>query len=881
MKSKSSLRVSSSSCAMVLALSVTPAIASAQVSASAATAEQQAAAPAAEADAKAAPIGPGQASTDPAASASEPQQEAAAETGEAQDIIVTGTAVRQRRFDVSYAINALSQEDVKRLAPQNMADLVGKLPGIQVESTGGDVGNVSRVRGIPTDDGYLLFQQDGLPLYQDILGSSFKGDTLNRYDLMTDRLEVVRGGPAPVFASQAAAIANSVTVTGGATPRGKVQLTAGTTDLYRLDAVQSGPLGDHTFYAVGGFVRRDGGQRPNGFTNDRGGQIRANIKHDFEGGSVKVTGLYLNDHNVYYLPIPIADPRNPTVSLDPYIDYFKGTLNTPALRAVTLKYLDGAGVLQSRTRDLANGRHTQLGNVGLHYEQDFNDWQVSAKVGYTKGKLDFDGFYSTSAPVDAAAFAAGYIVGNGANAVAARSAFPTATRLGYAIAGTNGAQVYDPSADSGLVMQAQYRAITAKFYSGQGDLSVTRHFETGFGTHDLKLGLYGAAYGINLLSTYQDNLIQVRSQPATLDLVAYNAAGAAVGSITDKGVLRYTTTLIGGDVDTRMYAFYGNDTWEVVPGFKLDGGIRHEIYNYEGYSRLTAGNVNLGDPTTQADNATVRFTGALQNTSRDEETTSWTLGANYDVTRHFGGYARASHLEAPPSSGLNVQVNQLYVKTKANQYEVGVKASFGRSYLYLTGFYTRFDPFNSTFVPFNPTTGQTSAAIPFVSKITVKGVEADGALNLVRWFSLAGSLTVQDPYYSDLQTTSGGASSADVEGKQVIREPKIFGNIRPSVTFDAGDVKLDVYGRYEYVGKRYVDFLNVTQLPAYDQVSAGVTATYGTTQFQVVADNLTNSKGLTEGNNRVDQLSGQGTREAIYGRPVFGRTFRFILSKSW
>ena len=818
-----------------------------------------------------APTTPTQAQPSPNAA----QTETGPIAGEAQDIIVTGSARTQRRFDVSYAVNALSQNDVKKLAPLSFADLLGKLPGIQVENTSGDVGGITRVRGIPTDDGSLLYQQDGLPLFHDILGFPFKGDALNRYDLMTDRLEVVRGGPAPIFGSEAAAIANSVTVTGTDVTRGKVQFTAGTTDLFRLDAVQSGPLGDRTFYAIGGFIRRDGGQRDNGFPQDRGGQIRANVKHDFDNGSIRLSGLYLNDHNVFYLPIPIADPRNPSVSLDPYIDYFHGTLNTPALRNVNIKYLDGAGVLQGLNRDLSNGRHTKVSNVGLQYDGEFGDWLVSAKGGYTRGRITFDAFYSTTAPAAGAAFAAPFLS-------AAQTAFAGTTRLGYAIAGTNGTQVYDPNSDSGLVVQGQYRAITNDFYSGQGDFSVTRKLETGIGEHDVKVGLYGSSWGEQLDQAYNDYLVQVRGQPQLLDLVAYNAAGGVTGYVTDKGVLRYATTLVGGKVDATVYSFYANDTWTLNPSLRVDAGIRHENYNYHGYSQLTAGNTNLGDSTTLADNATVRFTGATQLNDRHYTLTNWTVGINGDASRHFGGYLRASHLESPPPAYLNAQVNQVYVVTKADQYEAGAKLSFGRSYLYLTGFYTKFKPLNSTFVPFNPVTGQTSASIPFVSDLDIKGIEADGALNPVRWFSLSGSVTVQDPVYKNLQpSVANGLSPAAVEGRQVIREPKVFGNVRPSFNFDLGAAKVDVYARYEYVGRRYVDFLNITELPAYDSVSAGVTATFGTFQVQVVGDNIFDSKGLTEGNNRVDQLSGQGTRTAIYGRPVFGRSGRIILSKSW
>lgn len=813
-----------------------------------------------------------QAQTDsPAPAGQVPQAEAAANSPD--EVIVTGSVRKQRRFDVSYAANALSQADIKKLAPLNMADLLGKLPGIQVEPTGGEVQNITRVRGIPTDDGLALFQQDGLPLFHEINANFFRGDSMERYDLMTDRVEVVRGGPAPIFASQAAAIVNNVTVTGSDEAKGKAQITLGTTGLYRLDAMQSGPISDNTYFAIGGFIRQDDGHRDNGFPNDRGGQIRANLKHDFANGSVKITANYLNDHNVFYLPIPVADPRNPSVSLDPYIDFFHGTMNSPALRSVNLKYLDGAGVLHGLNRDLKNGRHLKYGNVGLQYDGDFGDWHVSAKGGYSKGTLSFDAFYSTSNPADATTFANGFLA-------ASKTAFGAGVdHLGYAIAGTNGGTVYNPALDSGLVMQGQYRAVNSKFYSGQGDLSVTRKFETGIGSHDVKVGIYGSAYGETNFAAYQDMLIQVKGKPATLNLLAYSASGAVLGSVTDKGVLRYTTTLNQGDVDTTMYALYANDTWTITNGLRLDAGIRHERYDFDGYALLTAA-ANLGDPTTLADDNTRRFTGAKQFHKMDVSVTNWTVGLNYDFSHNFGAYVRASHLEVPPASTLMEAVDPVILTTKADQYEAGLKASFGRSYLYLTGFYTKFNPLNASFIAFNPATGRNDQAVPFFGKVIVKGVEADGSLQVTSFFNIAGSLTVQDPHYSNLTNTTG-ADPSQVNGNQIIREPKVFGNIRPNITWSDGPNRVDLYGTYSYTSRRYVDFFNQTALPAYGEFGAGVTYTRGTWQFQIVGDNLTNAHGLTEGNTRTDTLAGQGTKDAIYGRPIFGRSARFVLSKSW
>lgn len=805
----------------------------------------------------------------PASAQNVPQN---AEATDAQVVVVTGSARPQRRFDVSYAVNSLSQADIQKLAPQNMADLLGKMPGIQVEATGGEVQNVTRVRGIPTDDGYALFQQDGLPLMTEINGFYFRGDSINRYDLMTKTMEIVRGGPASIYASQAAAIVNSTTVTGTDTTKGKAQVTVGTTGLKRLDMVQSGKIDDKTFYAIGGFVREDDGHRDNGFPNDRGGQIRANIKRVTDAGTWKLSANYLNDHNVFYLPIPVADPRNPGVSLDRYIDYFKGTMNSPSLRDVPQKYLDGAGALQTGRRDLANGRHLEFGNIGLQFEGELGAWLLSAKGGITKGKLNFDAFYSTSNPADAKTFSNSYLA-------AAKTAFGAVDHLGYAYAGTNGSQAYDPATASGLVMQGQYRALGADFHSNQADVNITRSFATAMGTHDVKVGFYGSTYGTSSLSVYNDMLIEVNGKPRTLDLVAYGANGAVLGSVTDKGVLRYTTTLNQGDVDARMAAFYLNDTWAVTDRLRLDAGVRAERYHYDGYALLTR-QANLGDAATLADDTTRAFTGQRQSHVYSPHTRNWTLGANYDFTPTLGGYVRASHLEVPPTMTVASSVDPLVLTTKANQYEAGFKTTFGRSYLYVTGFYTQFNPLNASFAAFNPATGRNDQTVPFYGKAVVRGAEMDGAWYLTNRFVLNASLTLQDPQYRSF-TSATGADPSRVVGNQIIREPKVFGNLRPSYGFSLAGNQVDVFGTYAYTGKRYVDFFMATELPAYHSIGAGITVTRGDWQFQLTGDNLTNAEGLTEGNTRTDTLAGQGSSVAIYGRPVFGRSARFSISKAW
>ncbi len=794
--------------------------------------------------------------------------------GEHSDVIVTGSARQQRRFDVSYAINSLSQADIQKLAPKSTTDLIGTLPGIHVEATGGEVQNITRVRGIPTDRGFLYYQQDGLPLFQELDGWFFnQGDGMNRLDLMTDRIEVVRGGPAPIYASTAAAIANVIEVTGSNTTRGKVQATVGDTGYYRLDAYQAGPLGGDTYYAVGGFLRYHDGYRDSGFPSDRGGQIRANIKHDLANGFIKLSAQYTDDHNLFYLSIPTNDPRNPSVSLNKYIDYFDGTLNSPELRNVNIRYRDATGTIQNQRGDLANGRHMQFGNVALDYEGDYGDWHVSAKGGLTIGKLHFDAFYSTSNPVDAATFAGNYIA-------AATTAFGSGiTRMRYSFAGTGGQTPYDPSTDSGLVMQAQYRSIQTDFYSSQGDLSVTRKFDTGIGTHDIRVGSYGSLWGQKMFTAYQNYLIRVKSQPRLLDLAAYGSNGSVQGYVTDNGSLNDAVSLNAGNVDGRMIALYGTDSWDVTDRLRFDAGIRHEWYSYSGYARLTA-SYNLGNLTTLADNNTRGFTGAIGQLRLKQQVTNWTAGANYDLSRHLGMYLRASRLEVPQNTTIAFNFpTPAVIPTNAKLYEAGVKLATGGSYLYVTGFYTKFDPLNASFAGFNPATGRADVTTTFIGTAETKGMEADGRLRLSGPFSIAGSVTVQNPRYLNFSSNTG-LDGSRANGKQIIREPKLFLNVRPTADFTFGGTNVSIYGRYDYVGRRYTDFFNSTALPAYGAFGLGGIVSNGAWQAQVVGDNITNAHGFTEGNTAGDRF-GQGVPTAIFGRPLFGRNVRLIVSRKW
>ena len=89
---------------------------------------------------------------------------------------------------------------------------------------------------------------------------------------------------------------------------------------------------------------------------------------------------------------------------------------------------------------------------------------------------------------------------------------------------------------------------------------------------------------------------------------------------------------------------------------------------------------------------------------------------------------------------------------------------------------------------------------------------------------------------------------------------------------------MNVFGEVAYTGKRYVDVANTILLPSYTEVRLG--ANWKITprlSAELVATNLFNEIGLTEGNPRAGSIVGV-QETAFQGRPIFGRRVRGSLT---
>src|SRR6202048_3821856 len=320
------------------------------------------------------------------------------------EIVVTATAGGEgiERQKASFATSTLSSDDIHQLAPLNTAGLLQGIPGVTVASTGGEQGNNLFVRGFPSsgDSPYVTFQLAGSAVYDPPTVGWFGNADVIRIDEMVDHVEAVRGGPAQVLSNgQVGLTVNILPKTGTDVFHGVGEISSTDYGKRRFDGQVSGPIGDNTFFSVGGFYQNGDNVRRVHFASEVGGQLSANILHKFERGSVLVWGRILQENATWNLPIPII-VDNGNVKEFPGFDIHPGAIGSPQERELTLR--SGDAFRYDR------GRGSRISNGGFNFNYDLSDTiSVQDKASYLTGSVNTNALFP-NAPQTAAAEAAAH-----------------------------------------------------------------------------------------------------------------------------------------------------------------------------------------------------------------------------------------------------------------------------------------------------------------------------------------------------------------------------------------------------------------------------------------------------------------------------------------
>lgn len=444
-------------------------------------------------------------------------------------IIVSGTPAGTgiSKKDASFAITNIDASLIEKLSPKSTADLFKAIPGIWVESSGGESGANVFVRGFPGggDAPFLTVSLEGSPVYPAPTLSFLENSSLFRLDETIETMEALRGGPNPVVSNGQPGLTTNFRIKRGTDDtEALAKYTTSDYGLQRVDLVLSGALADDLYYMVGGYLKRSPGIRDAGFTSEQGQQITVNITKQFDNGEVNLYTRQTDDTGVWYLPTPLN-----VEGVDASYTQI-GVLNRQA--NVTFGADD-----QSQTFDFANGRgwdgHVSGGSIQLDLG---NDWSVVDRFSVTKGDANTYGLVPNGSATTVAA-----VADNGAT----------------------GAVTGDIYQGSTPVQQIGRWVVLKQIEAFTNDIAVTKKMDD----VNLSLGLYTANTQASDWWTLGNHAYHVlQSGGEMLSGIACNDAIEGCGWNYD----------IDSTGDATTNAFYATASYHINQELILDAGIRRE-----------------------------------------------------------------------------------------------------------------------------------------------------------------------------------------------------------------------------------------------------------------------------------------------------------------
>lgn len=795
-----------------------------------------------------------------------------------EEAVVTASFNPRAKIESSVAITTLSPQEIETRAPRSTADLLKAIPGFYVESSGGDVGNNLFARGIPQGGSYryISLQEDGLPVYEAPELSFVNVDVFQRTDETVATLEAVRGGSASIFASNApGGIINFVSKTGGEELGGLAKFTGGTSGLFRTDLNVGGPLlegSDLWRFNIGGFYRYDEGVRYPGFAGNKGGQIKANVTRflgeDGTAGYARVYGKYLNDRNIFYLPIPLTNPDDPEGLSG--VDANYGTLAGQDASFIRVPSPDGREIVE---RDLTDGIHPIVGSLQGELVFDLgSNFTIENNARYMQADVEYNAVFSLGAPQTSENYAQSVL--DSYNEDFEQDA--TGFRYDFTY---DEDSTFDPddANGNGLVVETGRWFIDKQLENFTNDLQLT--FDVGEdagygGAHSVNAGVYFSEFSADELWHWNNILTEVADSPRLLDLTLTGEDGEEVVSATENGLRQYGTLYVNNHGQGTVIALYGGDEWAITDRFRLDLGARYEHAIFRGQVEGSE-TIDLGDPSTLADDNFATGTGRLEPYNHEFDMWAASLGANYRLSETLALFGRGSRgyrtpdfdrwRANPDDRGEVETIYQLEGGVKYFSENIGAFASF---------FLSSLRDIRFTDQVLNDA-GEVVTLEQFASSLTYGGefeVRAQyGA------FRSSLTATIQQPEYRDYEFQEEGDEGQLVErdftGNRLRRIPRFLIDFQPS--YQLGPAR--VYGSVRYIDKRYTDASNNVDLPGYAVFNAGASFETGPVRVRIQGANLTNTIGLTEGNPRTGQVS--GTEQQIYfARPILGRSANVSLT---
>lgn len=507
-------------------------------------------------------------------------------------VLVTGTSTARSKMKQSVSVSTLWSEDLQKAPVTSAAEVLRAVPGLRAESSGGEGNANLGVRGLPMSDGggrYVQLQEDGLPimLFGDI--SFATADEFLRADYGLDNIDVLRGGSSSTLATNASGAVVNFRSKTGKEGGGAVGISMGADyRQQRMDFSYGSAIDKSTYFNISGYYRAGEGVRPTNITAENGGQIKATLTKEFDGGYIRVSLKQLKDTTPTYLPVPVRTSGNSIVEIpgvDPRKAYFINS-NFPQDPVI-----DANG--GTRLTNPADGLSVNVNSVGVEAKFSLGDgWSATNRFRKSDISGRFIGvFPAGSAPTDPA----------------------------------NGADQYTGSANvfSAHIFNTSLDDMGNMF----NDLRLQKDIKLG-DTSSLTVtgGLFTGKQKIAQTWYWNRYNIELKSEGARLLDNAGNPTNtpAAPGTQTWGGCCVQNFSY-----DITAIAPYAAVTWEQGP-LILDASVRSDRQSGTGYFMTDVGTTGVWD---RANATRVNYS-----TSGN----SGSLGANFQFDRNMAVFARAS-----------------------------------------------------------------------------------------------------------------------------------------------------------------------------------------------------------------------------------------------
>ena len=765
------------------------------------------------------------------------------------EVIVTGSSNPKTKLESSIAVTTFSAKEIESKSALSTADLLQSIPGFQVETSGGEVGNNLFARGIPSAGAYeyVQIQEDGLPIFEDGALQFANIDNFHRVDLTVNRLEAVKGGSASIYASGApGGIINFTSKTGQNEFKGITKLSVGDYGLFRTDFNLGGAIvEDKMFFNIGGFYRVDQGIRSPGFDANKGGQIKMNFTYKFDKGYARVYYKHLNDRNIFYQSTPFVKDGDGVKEYRGF-DANYGTFTSRNFSKLKVPQ-GGGGVFEA---DLEDGIHPVSSTIGGEFKFEITD-NITVKNSFRNTDIDMD--YNAIY----AAHWMGDVTGQGDYADA------------KGILAGDEVFTYDDSGETlpgnTELKRADYWFINKKMKNFANNLSFNFNLEK----VNLTVGYYYSNWKSDQNWNWTSYLVSASDNPRLVNLLDSNTGEA----YTYNGISGITWLQRQSLIKNTINALFVDTEFDLTDKLTANVGFRYDDNQFSGAGDHGTWGNDLGlYENNTADNGVNILKGDYVYWDYDLKELSYTGALNYKINDQMASYIRYSHGFRSPIEesfyGPSVESGQGSAgliglePTIVNQSELGFKYSSPKFALFANAFFMQLD--NIAYQDIR----EGGVSEKKFANVQNLGLELEAIVKLGK-LNINFNGTLQNPEYKGYE-----GSESELNGNVARRISKFYFTLRPS--YDVTK-KLNIFVNSSYFGDKYQDIGNTFKLPGFHVMNAGGSYTLNNIRFGLNVSNLFNTIGLTEADGLQSGLA-PTNGQTFMGRSILGRATRLSVA---